>query len=390
MNLRSITCSMIILASSPALGKDHLLSVAPVFPVSHKGSEMKVQFDLPCDATWDGFVLNPHSNGTLTINALMTLKPNGCTGLPKPMTATLPRLDWHRFKKIETLHPHDWMGRPVLVKTKEARIVRSKNRGPFVLEATYQSRCGSPLGFVMQTTDGTTKVAYLELIKKNASNELCDGALKLVRLPNYLSGHSKIDLIPTESIPLEQRYTLHLAHIVRLEKSPNGGVDISYQRRCNEAPVGVLTQPADQSTHLGMVVAHYYNLSCPANGPKVTNDQYHHSFIGTDRMTTLFPINPKTHTKKLQLTRPQRFAYTSHQSPQGIVVETLGSCHQNLGIVSRPNSKGEPRIAVLSEAITTGQPACNLPTKEVSLKIENFFNPAPTKKIRPLILVGAT
>ncbi len=385
MNFKVALTTFLMLLAPLAVAKPRAYNLVPIYPVGKEGTDIKVQFDIPCNASFEGFVVNPLASGTVTVNALLSVKPQGCSAMPRLTTRRLPSIAWNKFKKIKTLKPNEWMGRPVLTKTLESREVLKKKLK--WVEVTYQTRCGVPFGFVLDETNAViTQVGFLELIKKSEGSDQCDSSLKVAKLPDQ--GISQRHLAPksTDTVALEQQYRIRFATIERIQSSPRGGVEIVYQRRCNEAPVGVLNQPDRRATRLGMLVAYYYNLSCPSHGPQQMRDTYAHRFIHKNPAKPFMAMPASAETTALELRRPLRFSYMKRSQSQGLAVDSYDRCNGNLGLVIRPSEEGEPRIAVLTEKKAS---ACKSPTKEISLKLEDFFNPAPTKKVRPLVLVGA-
>ena len=69
-----------------------------------------------------------------------------------------------------------------------------------------------------------------------------------------------------------KQFDLILAPIVSIESS-RGGASVTYQRRCNEAPIGLVVGANSMSqASVGVLVASYPNLRCQAELPHAVSE----------------------------------------------------------------------------------------------------------------------
>ena len=357
------------------------LRIVPTLVALAPNHQLMVSYREPCSGTFKGFVVREIDEAT-EIGALFAVERFRCTGLGGLKVRALPGLAYQSIDQVFSMEPSQFQEKLILTEAEAHHYASSTTLGTSSsFETTYQSQCGYLVGKVFSTTKGKLKVSVLEERPSHTRSRECQRVLSTTSL-EYFSSFDLANLTTPEPSKKSNRgYQIKFAKIYPSTLSTESGLSFRYRRLCNEAPIGPMHRPLkDGRAKIGMLVAHYPNLTCPPNGPKVFSSPY------TDPEIQLLPhikistIVPPKGDYGIKLTSP-----ISTIQDDRLQLRHLSGCHRTVGTATvRKNSRHHIALVHLEKKEQAFKP-CKKPLKELVYKTRGISINSE-KSLLPLVL----
>lgn len=386
MGLRTFLLGTLLCVWAPNALAAQKLKIAEVELTGYVGQDLKIAYDLPCGATFYGVVAKEESSKRLRLGVAYLMGDVRCISLPAREETVLNFINTTGYDSISPLKTSSVRSRFVQNKMIDVRVVRSKKNPK--LQLISEPSCGVDLGtLIRQTGSHKLELARLEKLTARQYRAGCPKTqqikdVKAIRITKNLS----VGIIPKKVRDLDRSFSLHLSQIrdgsvKRLKKR---GVALSYLRKCNEAPVGVVMdrkiQNGKPSLKVGMLVARYFNMKCkePDAWTPYTNTTV---VMGKKIQPTLM----KKGSNSFSLVSPTAFSRQGKRRRSGVSIDYIDSCSSLKGVVYT-GSKSRSHLGVLTAA---HKGSCSKKVAEVSLFQPFLSKRVLLKNLRPLHLMGS-
>lgn len=393
----------------------------PINSIQSVNNSLSVSFELPCAGKFHGFILTPRQDiGTnkFEIAAVVASKNLMCAKISRDEKKSLDFLK---------LTPDQLIIDPAIKRVQfNAKYFDFVN--PYEVRPTTQK-----IQMIYESRGGKYAGA---LIRENESHEVLMGvyevydkapligqkppslsAPKVVNFPDIIKSDArKVVAFENEASEKIKEYRLKLAPIKRgsLKENPEGNLEVTYLRACNEAPIGItLWNDKDRTKmklvslnsklkkkdiRLGVLVAQYYNYKCksedkiaPRTSPKtygewtvLKNEDL--KFLLKDYRVKLVRQS-NSEKPRLRLKSPIQYAMLVNEQKkmEGLRVDAIGGCGQELGIVYSRDFRGNLTMGILER---TPIFQCKISAKKVSLFQPVVLGEPQDQLIYPMKLVG--
>ncbi len=368
-------CALVLgsLAAGKALALPKL-QIRPVELMGYVGKAVKLSVDLPCGGEYYGLVASADKKGRLKVAAAVVQDSIVCTSTSEPIEVLVDYLAITRFKTIEPMIVDEGNPRLLVARISDLRLVQAGEDSN--LAAVYEPRCGRDMGtLIRKVGKGRLEIAFVESPAGMPSVDGCESRQKKRVITALDTAASfKVAALKDKPKSLSRAFRLKLAPLV-----PNGvraapgtpGLSVSYQRKCNEAPVGIVLgaplrgQDGKPSVRVGVLVAEYYNFPCAATHTGKDGG------IATlsDRDLTL-PVGARVLAMKakgeLTVLQPTKIRHTNGN---GVVISANASCREQAEAIYTRDARGALTVGVLSGAVETelGGAPCKDGSAELSL-----------------------
>ena len=382
---------------APAIGStESTLTLIPILAMTYEGRDLKIGYELPCGAeTWGIFSTATHREGALRLAVLAEVPRVACTGLDRRKVELLPFISTTGYKDVGPLQVGD-MTRVRILPPTDLRVSTHAS-GRSVLVAGYEQECGNVAGSAIRVgSDGTTTVAVASVpVSGGGDCPVTEQELEVAGLE--FSKDRRISALAREEDSFERDMYLRLARVESVKT--DAGVAVTYRRRCNEAPIGLVATgpvlPSERATAsirapkvaVGVLVARYVNLICPEGTPRFVSDKLVSSELdlrGADHVATL---PPTTSSSLLSLRQPKQYAVMNKVRGEGLVLDLGPTCATQVGAVYTSDAAGNLAVAVLETR--EGASPCTAPVDSRSIVQPFARKPSGERSIFPMRIRGA-
>jgi hypothetical protein len=390
VSLRIAAAFILSLCATPGLAQTlaerDVFAVEEIRTMQIKGDELQYAYLLPCDSTEVGLFAQPINKVKLLRLAVLVHQSGvRCAGMPAPVVKTISLIKFSGLEQIIKMDPVRITGKVRLGRVASLRQV-GEGRS---IEAIWRQSCATLQGFVLQQQHA--HVLGLGLLESATAKDLenCKAGEKILR-PSFIA-HQRIDSLYAlgDNLPVEQAFHLRVAKIVpgSLARQVGGdGFAFKYERRCNEAPVGVtIARPMRKGDmRVGMVVAHFYNRPCDSHEPRSYQVEY--SFAA-------YPLKPGVNLLSMPASKgfgdysvrtPLQFGFLKEE----LQVRFYGSCQRAVGVIYADGILDKTSIGILEQR--TANTECKKPTKRLSFKQPYFLSNPQATGHYPMKVEGET
>ncbi len=383
-------------SAAPAMALPKL-QIHPVELVGYVGQAVKLSVELPCGGEFYGLVASADKRGHLRVAAAVAQDSIVCTSLPDPVEVVVDYLAVTKFKTIEPMNVDGGNSRLLVARINDLRMVATSGGAP-TLSAVYEPRCGHDAGtLIRKVGKARLELAFVETPSGMPSMDGCEIGQKTRAITTLdTAAPFKVTALKDKPKSLSRAFRLKLAPVAAggIHLLPNqGGLSVSYERRCNEAPVGiVLGKPRANSRGMtqkvGVLVAEYYNFPCAA--ARKDNDPGMTELVERDlTLPKGFSVEAMpTGLADLSLAPPTKIRKASRQP---WVIEGRVSCAKEASAVFTRDGNGILTVGVLThdDGNALGSSQCKNDSGEVSLAQPFVANRVKAGQLRPLRLKGA-
>ncbi len=350
--------------SSEAHAGASKLQLRPAIPMGYAGEILRLQVKLPCGSRYVGLVARGDSQGkVLEVAAAVTDTSMVCTSMPMVVEVGADFLATRRYKNVAPMAIIAGT-RVHAVSVEELRIAATPT-GHSTVHAIYTKHCGRDLGTLIRRTAGDRlEVAMLEESVSKDRAASCLAAPSARRIP-WIAAPSKSRLIKPmlpSSRSFAKQFDLILAPIVSIESS-RGGASVTYQRRCNEAPIGLVVGANSMSqASVGVLVASYPNLRCQAELPHAVSETMIEPALRFPSKISLVPMRQQPNVEA-SLRAPSELTLENGSKGSNLRISYIDSCQLRYAIYAR-DASGRLAVGTLALAPSSGveafgsQPSC--------------------------------
>jgi len=359
-----LACWMI---SPVASGASFLL--LPVESIQLQSASPTATYDLPCGGEPLGALVRTNaSRDTLYVAMVVRVNKILCTALPNRVTTELDYVSAKGYEKVEPMA----VGDPVRISPLAVSGLRVSESGKHI-EAVFENGCGKLAGTILRRGNADTiEIGIAEMAgagaTASAAGKKCQAGAITATVPGAAVDEGR-RFRPYEVTPsdVERAFFVRLAEVkpgslVRrgAGSGPNksGSISMSFFRKCNEAPVGVvvdgetvqgrLPRSIDVSrVRVGILVARYYNLVCPEGTPLMVEDRITNHDINIPERTEVTFMAQTHKPSSLSLREPSQYAMLKKQTGRGLVIDYKTSCNRQLGAVYTRDGKGHLAVGIL-------------------------------------------
>ncbi|MBM4250408.1 MAG: hypothetical protein FJ146_00370 [Deltaproteobacteria bacterium] len=355
------------------------LQIRPAIPVGYTGDILRLQVKLPCGSRYFGLVAKGDGKGkVLQVAAAVTDSSVVCTSMPQVVEVGA---DFLATRHYETVAPMAVTAgtRIHAVPVEELRLV-SRAKGPKGLHAVYTKHCGLDLGTVIhRSASNQLEIAMVEesVSKERATQCLAAPMARKISWVSIENASLTVKPLPTSSRSLARQFTMALAS-VNTVKATRDGITVSYQRHCNEAPVGLVLGASSMAhARIGVLVARYPNVRCLDEMPVAITELMNEPAIMLPQSMELSTLH-QVAGADINLRAPS--AITLEKSPKltSLRLSFIDSCQLRYAVYARDNSG---RLAVGTLAMQETPKAINLAAVEPACS----KMPAQTDIVQPFI-----
>ena len=370
----------LLLGATSATAKASL-RLLPVTLHGYARGEIQVHVALPCGARYFGLVVATQKD-VIKVAAAVLQDPVSCTTMAETVAVRVDYLATTAYRTVAPLGVHE--GQRLRLAPFE-QLQRSAEGG---VAAVYAPRCGQKLGVLVHRVGATRiELGMAEGVVEHQAAVTCSSTPKLYALP-ALAVTERTEIAPLRDIePASKRsFSLRLATIdpTQTTQIAPAGLSIAYQRRCNEAPIGIVLGPlrsdADHSglVQLGVLVASYPSLHCAEASADSTWQTIQEPALqlplGT-KVTALGSSDAATGAEQsLNLRVPSRLRLQGRgRSLQLLQVNYFTDCASTYAVYGR-DRQGVLAVGVLAATVESaavqpeGGSRCKKPLSEVSLQ----------------------
>jgi len=350
--------------SFPGAGGSPTFRVIPIELMTYEGRTLKVGFELPCGAeAWGVLASATHRTGALRLAIVAKVQAVACTGLPQRMVETLDFVSTVGYRDVG---PFDVDGvKRIKVIDPNALAVLDGTPAP-ALEASWDHECGTTLGAVLRRTSasGEIEVAVAETPRANPA-AACVTEERQVLVPGVdLTATTKVrPYSDNEATSVERAMYLRLAKVlspgIERVEGVSGSTSLRFERRCNEAPVGIVVTgrvmpTADTKASIrtpkiavGVLVARYYNFICPRGEDRVVTDTITSTDLSFDGVSEVRILPPTRRSDGIQVRQPRQYAVMDKNRGVGLVLDLGLSCATQVGAVYGRDAGGNLAVGVV-------------------------------------------
>jgi len=371
----------LLLGATSATAKASL-RLLPVTLHGYAQDEIQVRVALPCGARYFGLVVAAQKD-VIKVAAAVLQDPVSCTTMAETVAVRVDYLATTAYRTVAPLVVHE--GQRLRLAPFE-QLQRSAEGG---VAAVYAPRCGQKLGVLVHRVGATRiELGMAEgVIEHQAGVATCSSTPKLYALP-ALAVTGRTEIAPLRDIePASKRsFSLRLATIDPMQTTQiaPAGLSVAYQRRCNEAPIGIVLGPLRSDVghrglvQLGVLVASYPSLRCADTSSDSTWQTIQEPALqlplGT-KITALGGMDVATGTlQRLNLRVPSRLLLQGRgRSLQLLQVNYFIDCASTYAVYGR-DRHGVLSVGVLAATVepaavqSEGGSRCKKPLSEVSLQ----------------------
>jgi hypothetical protein len=371
------------------------LHIQPVELVGYAGEALRLSVELPCGSRFFGLVTKAdQKSGTLKLAAAVELDSIVCTAMPESAELRIDYLATRGFKTIEAMDVDDGM-RILVARISDLRVSGGGD-APSKLTAVYEPRCGRDFGtLIHRVGKDRLELAFVEKAGTAATKEDCRPGQKL-RAVTALDMRARFKVAPLRDKPknLSRAFTVRLAEVKpgSLRRGAEGGVSLTYNRACNEAPLGVvLSAPrrtrAETSilttARVGVLVAHYDNFACDT-GKAAGWTEISEPGLTLPALMRVKILAATADDDGLRLHAPARIARRGRE----VRMTYLAGCDDAFGVYAR-DWRGALTVGVLTRgAAARGGSRCKKTDGEVSLSQPYIADSVPAGELYPMQLKG--
>lgn len=375
---------LLLLLPTPALAAR--LHLEPLEILGYEGDKLRLSVELTCGSSFYGLLASLDDESTLRLAAVVEQGAIVCTSFPEARELVVDFLATRGVTRIAPMEVDERRSRVTIAPITAIKTTPRKN-GVSRLKIAYEPRCGEALGTIIRRAGPQRlEIGMAERPYELAELTSCQARsrIALIKSLSLTPGTRVTSLRRAPRSSLRRAYELRLApiktgSIQRLE--PFGGVSVSFQRACNEAPVGIVLDGDATAPRVGVVVARYPNYRCPkGKGAKASEwsslMNYDLTLPKQARLTAI-----ASGDATLQIALPARYARTA----PGLDVRYVGGCSRALGVVYAHDGKGKLALGIVSRQAAS---SCKGTPTEVSLLQPFIGEHVLTQDLAPLKLKG--
>jgi hypothetical protein len=371
------------------------LQIQEVDLVGYKGSALRVQVDLSCGSELYGLVVRATKGNRLEIAAAVMADSVVCTSLPDPKEIVADFISTAGYTAVAAMAVDGNNPRLTVARTSDVKLLPASAKGSAQeIEAIYLSRCGTPVGtLIRRANNNRLEIGVAETVNTHGFSAECrpKQARKRVAALNP-QGRYDVSPLPEKPANLTRAFFLRYAAIKpgSLKRGTATGVELTYARACNDAPVGLVIDDkgvgADgkRRVEVGMIVARYYNFPCPA-GKKTVWDSFGDDDVRLTGKNLMIGFRAATDGETLSVKTPTMLSMVSGAKP-GLTVSYMKPCASAAGVVYTRDMDDKLTIGVLMT--TKSGLSCKAKQSEVSLYQSFLAERVRTTGVMPLRLKG--
>ncbi|MBF0440407.1 MAG: hypothetical protein HQK54_00735 [Oligoflexales bacterium] len=381
--------------TAPCLGDKSSVIIKPVYFSVSKNNAPLIGYNKPCGSQFLGFALNTLGNDGVEIGAVLRNQIKGCAGISHFDSNEFSSFDYRKFKYVRSMPPQKNKGVPVFAKITDYAVNITGEGG--VIRIIHRDRCRHPAGFFIKPGEeiGHISVGFLEM--NDTASRVGPGCHGRYLKEEIIRGikltpEVQLSLFQFKPKNLEKEYVLKLVSIEESSiENRDGRISFTYGRKCNEAPVGMVTRQKKTgkrtNIEIGMVVARFYNLKCPPSGFRnITSHYKSPNYMRFQRNDLINAILLPHDISDLSIAYPGEFQEKNEDNGKIRVAKIYKGCDRNIGIVFSSNPLNEkPLIGLLRER-TSETSLCTDLLKQQSLKIPYIYDKISLANMKPLIL----
>lgn len=372
-----ISVLLLLILSWPVTSQASQLSVQQVKIIDKKSGSPKIAFTPVCGSKFYGFLTRSTQNGLVEVAALVERDDIACAKISEHTEITLDFITNKSTLKLTAMV----LDRPVRARLASVTGIKNDSKDRTKLSLVYESSCRPVAGIILRRTNlHQVEIGVAEYIngEKCASHAVITKTKSLAFAPSVrLSA-----LRRAQAASLQRHHHLRIAEIKpesMLQIGSQAGAIVTYRRRCNEAPVGLIIGRSRQNPQIGILVARYPNFHCPTNSATWT-----WSRLASPNLTfsnTPGIILPKAGRSSLHITPVAKYS----KSRKGLQINYVRGCQASLGVVYALTNSGHLAIGILNAGDSS---SCKEAPSEVSLT-QTFVSPSSlTKDPIPLRIKG--
>jgi hypothetical protein len=312
--------------------------------------------------------------------------------MPNQVSEKIDFIAYSGFRELIKMAPETLESKLNLASAKELRVYR--HRGRLTTQAIFQSECSEFAGIVLQKNGSNqVQLSFLESQPKALRvSGRCSFDQK-VKTISFLKLKSKNDIVAavTHRPSPMRAYQLRLAEVdaqVSSKQANDTVVKVSYLRKCNEAPVGIVVGASHSSElKLGMLVAHYFNIQCDKSVAASSWTTYRMQGLPVPSTSAISWLEESRGFGKFKVVPPSQYAIAKENQSQKLVLDFWTACSEDIGAVYTRDETQRLVVGILQNP--TNSP-CKNRYKEVSLKQPLISSKAKSERIFPMKLAEGT
>ena len=373
------------------------LRILPVTLQGYVQGEIRVQVSLPCGSRYYGLLAAVHRD-VIEVAAAVLQEAVSCTTMPETVAVRVDFLASSSFRSIAPLAVREGQRIRMVPVEQLQRTVGRK------VLAVYTSRCGQHLGVLVHRVGAMRlELGMAEAIPEHRLGATCSSPAKLLSLP-ALAVPERLQLAPLHAIEpgLKRRFTLRLASIdpSKTTNTAASGLTLLYQRRCNEAPIGMVLGPwsghpghAGEVLQIGVLVAAYPSLRCSEASPQATWQTLNEPALRLPLGVTMAALEyENVAAQGLRLRVPSKLSLKSNTTLQTLQINYFAACEPGFAVYSR-DRQGVLAVGVLGLAPSaqmqeSGGSRCKKVLSEVSLHQPFVASGVQAAELYPMRIKG--
>lgn len=377
------------------------LQIQEVELVGYQGSALRVQIELNCGSEIYGLVVRATRGNRLEIAAAVLSDAVVCTSIPERKEFLADFLSTAGYSAVAAMPIDGQNTRLTVARTSDVKLLPAAvNGNAQEVEAIYLSRCGSTVGTLIRRASKTRlEVGIAEKVNTHGFSDECSPrqARKRIAALNP-AGRYEVGPLADKPADLSRAFFLRYAAVKpgSLIQSVATGIELTYARACNDAPVGLVVDDkgvgADgkRRVEVGMIVASYYNFTCPA-GRKTVWDTFGDDDLrltGKDVQVSVRAIaeNAVATSTTLSIKTPTALTVGASVKQPGLTVGYLRPCAEPAGLLYTRDADEKLAVGVLT--VRSEGASCKAGGLEVSLYQPFIAERVRTAGVMPLRLKG--
>ncbi len=385
----------LLFTASLSFAAPDTIQVKAVEWIETNGEDINVSYRIPCGAKFLGYAIS----GTARLLQIGVAYRTGATKCLGIGAVTSEQLSWLKVpgsglvKSVKTFNPRvKWQIKPMTnvqvlpYKSSQAR-----------LRAVVPGGCRSFYVTLVRHKDDK-KVEVASLVAENISFKAnqaskCQHSDEAKIIPAVsLDKEAEVSTLRRGRKALHKAYSLRLTTIrsKSVRRIPGGGVSFTYQRACNEAPIGAVLRkiPNGKSgfkVGVGMLVARYYNLECLSGEPRKLWSKFSDRSIRLPLSSRVVRLKSIPTSEKIIVRQPGISDLLQGQRKLGLILDYHKSCKARVGVVYSKDLYGQLAVGVVERQ---GDKTCNPSPNKVSLYQPFLTHNGARKAAYPLTLNG--
>lgn len=364
------------------------VKITAISGIGAANGEVQARFQLPCGAKFLGVVAR-RRGGLIELGVAYQNELLRCAQIPEMKSVGLP---WVNERQVASLRPLAAVGRKGTWRTAPALLLSSKtSAGSPSLDLVYTSSC-SQYGLPLFSAKGDriVGVGALEYFPGPRPSE-CRAVEKRIHLG--VIGSSKLGLeyqvIGPDKANLRRSHSIYLAKILEkgIHRIPGQGITVSYNRRCNEVPVGLVLSPVRlvnglRHAQVGVVVSRFHHRACDigSGGDEVATLTIPLlEFSGEIRLS---PFDLAVAGSAIRLRVPAISDLMVEGQQRGIALDYVEACSEVLGAVYHFRYGESLAVGVLERPSLVG--TCPSGARQVSLP-QPYLDGVAAKGALPIV-----